>query len=198
MTSRRILLLAMCTALTAACARMAAPPETMAASNPQEAEPRRHPDVPYVPSPPDVVAEMLKLANVHKGDKLYDLGCGDGRIVIMAAQKFGADGTGVDINPERIKEAEANAKQAGVAGKVHFVENDLFKADIHDADVVTLYLLPSVNLKLKPKLLKDLKPGTRIVSHSFDMGEWQPDKTAEVDGRRLYLWVVPKDPSTVH
>lgn len=172
-------------------------PGAMALTPPQEAAPRRHPDVPYVPTPQDVVSEMLTLGDVKKSDVVYDLGCGDGRIVITAAQKFGAHATGVDINPERIEEARANAKQAGVEDRVKFVEDDLFKADIHDATVVTLYLLPSVNLKLKPKLLNDLKPGTRIVSHSFDMGDWKPDKTAEIGGRRIYLWIVPTDKSKV-
>jgi precorrin-6B methylase 2 len=154
--------------------------------------PRREPDVPFVPTPREVVLEMLKLADVKRGDRLYDLGCGDGRIVITAAKEFGARATGVDINPERIKEAEENARQAGVSKSVQFREGDLFEADIKDATVVTLYLLPSVNLKLKPKLLSDLKPGTRIVSHSFDMGDWKPDKEVNVDGRTLYLWIVPK------
>jgi SAM-dependent methyltransferase len=149
-----------------------------------------HRDVPYVPTPPDVVEAMLKLGGVHKGDIHYDLGCGDGRIVIMAAQKFGATGTGVDIDPERIKEAEENAKQAGVTGRVRFLQMNLFDADFHDATVVTLYLLPEVNLKLRPKLLKELKVGTRIVSHQFDMGDWKPDKTVSMDWRTLYLWTV--------
>jgi SAM-dependent methyltransferase len=147
-------------------------------------------EVPYVPTPQNVVEEMLKLGKVAKGDMVYDLGCGDGRIVVTAAEKFHARGTGVDINPVRIKEAEENARKAGVADQVRFVESDLFKADIHDATVVTLYLLPDVNLRLRPKLLKDLRDGTRIVSHSFDMGEWQPEKKIEVDGRSLYLWIV--------
>lgn len=169
---------------------------TAAVCAPQD-DVKRHPEVPYVPTPQDVVNEMLKLANVTPSDTVYDLGCGDGRIVITAAQKFGARGTGVDINPERIRDAEQNAKSAGVDGKVRFIESDLFQADIHDATVVTLYLLPSVNLRLKPKLLSDLKPGTRVVSHSFSMGEWQPDKTTDVGGRTLYLWVIPADKSKV-
>lgn len=147
-------------------------------------------DVPYVPTPPNVVEAMLKLAAVKSGDVVYDLGCGDGRIVVMAAQKFHARSAGVDIDPERIKEAEENARQAKVAGQVRFIEANLFDADIHEATVVTLYLLPDVNLRLRPKLLKDLRPGTRIVSHSFDMGDWKPDKKTEVDGRSLYLWIV--------
>lgn len=151
-----------------------------------------HLDVPYVPSPNNVVDGMLKLANVKKSDVVYDLGCGDGRIVITAAKQYGAKGVGVDINPERIQEARANAKSAAVDGLVRFEENDLFKANIADATVVTLYLLPDVNVRLRPKLLKDLKPGTRIVSHSFDMGGWKPDREEVVDGRHLYLWTVPQ------
>ena len=149
-----------------------------------------HRDVPYVPTPPDVVEAMLNLGGVKKGDIMYDLGCGDGRIVIMAAQKFGATGTGIDIDPERIKEAEENAKQAGVTDRVHFLQKNLFDADFHDATVVTLYLLPEVNIRLRPKLLKELKVGTRIVSHQFDMGEWKPDKQVNMDWRTLYLWTV--------
>jgi SAM-dependent methyltransferase len=149
-----------------------------------------HRDVPYVPTPPDVVEAMLNLGGVKKGDILYDLGCGDGRIVIMAAQKFGATGTGIDIDPERIEEAEENAKQAGVTGRVHFLQKNLFDADFHDATVVTLYLLPAINIKLRPKLLTELKVGTRIVSHQFDMGEWKPDKQVNMDWRILYLWTV--------
>lgn len=147
-------------------------------------------DVPYVPTPHDVVEQMLKLAGVKKGDVVYDLGCGDGRIVVMAAQKFGARGVGVDIDPERIAEAKQNAAQAGVADRVKFLQQNLFDADIREATVVTLYLLPSVNLRLRPKLQQDLKPGTRIVSHSFDMGDWKPDKEFDYNGRKLYLWVI--------
>lgn len=147
-------------------------------------------DVPYVPTPPEVVEAMLKLGGVKKGDILYDLGCGDGRIVVMAAEKFGARGTGIDINPERIKEAEENARRANVTDRVRFIEKNLFEADVHDATVVTLYLLPDVNLKLRPTLLKQLKPGARVVSHSFDMGDWKPDKKIELNGRSLYLWIV--------
>lgn len=151
-----------------------------------------HLDVPYVPSPNPVVEGMLKLAGVKSGDTVYDLGCGDGRIVITAAKTYGAKGVGVDINPERIEEARANAKSARVEDKVKFEENDLFKANIANATVVTLYLLPDVNVRLKPKLLKELKPGTRIVSHSFDMGDWKPEKDELIEGRHIYLWTVPK------
>ena len=159
----------------------------------------RTPDVPYVPTPEEVVDEMLKVANVTKDDVVYDLGSGDGRIVITAVKKYGAKrGVGVDINPERIREANANAQAAGVTDRVKFVEQDLFEMDLKDATVVTLYLLPDVNLKLRPKLLRELKPGTRIVSHAFDMGDWTPEKTLTVDGRSVYFWVVPdkKAPQT--
>ncbi len=147
-------------------------------------------DVPYVPTPPEVVEAMLKLAGVKAGDVIYDLGCGDGRIVVTAAAKFGARGTGIDINPERIKEAQENARNAGVSDKVRFKEQNLFDADFHDATVVTLYLLPDVNLRLRPRLLEQLKPGSRIVSHSFSMGDWKADKTVQIEHRTLYLWVV--------
>ncbi len=150
----------------------------------------RTPDVPFVPTSQALVVEMLKLANVTKADTVYDLGCGDGRIVIAAAKEFGAHGVGVDINPERIQEANQNARRAGVADKVKFIEGDLFTADIRPATVVTLYLLPSVNLKLRPRLLSELKPGTRVVSHSFDMDDWKPDKAVLVEGAQLYLWVI--------
>src|SRR5579864_2690989 len=159
-------------------------------------------DVPYVPTTEEAVKAMLKLADVKKADIVYDLGCGDGRIVIAAAKEYGAHGVGIDINPERIQEAEANAKKAGVEKLVRFEENDLFDADIHEATVVTLFLLNSVNLKLRPKLLKDLKPGTRIVSNTFDMGDWKPDKELALaddsDGddfglsHKFYLWIVPE------
>jgi SAM-dependent methyltransferase len=157
----------------------------------QDSQPKRQLDVPYVPTSNGVVEAMLKLAGVKKTDLVYDLGCGDGRIVIIAAKQYGAHGVGVDINPERIQEARANAKQAGVENLVKFEENDLFAADIHNATVVTLYLLPSVNLKLRPKLLSDLKPGTRVVSHSFDMGDWKPEQEEDVDGANIYLWTIP-------
>lgn len=156
----------------------------------QQAGKLREPDVIYVPTPQEVVDAMLKLANVTSKDVVYDLGSGDGRIPITAAQKFGATAVGIDINPERIREANANLEKAGVGNKVKFLNQDLFETDLSPATVITLYLLPSLNLKLMPKL-KQLKPGTRIVSHSFDMGsEWPPDKTQDVNGRTIYLWVV--------
>lgn len=149
-------------------------------------------DVPYVPTPPEIVEAMLKLGGIQKTDFVIDLGCGDGRIVVMAAEKFGARGMGYDINPQRIKEANENAEKAKVTDRVKFVQKNLFEADIHEATLVTLYLLPDVNLRLRPKLLKELKPGTRVVSHSFDMGDWKPDKELEINGKTLYFWTVPK------
>jgi precorrin-6B methylase 2 len=154
--------------------------------------PTRTPDVIFVPTPEEVVDAMLKVAKVGKNDVVYDLGCGDGRIVIAAAQKLGARGIGIDIDPQRIKEATANAQKAGVTDRVQFRNADLFTSDISEATVVTLYLLPSLNVKLRPKLLKELRPGTRIVSHAFDMGDWQPEQTVEVNGRRVFFWTVPK------
>jgi hypothetical protein len=154
------------------------------------AEPRR-PDVVYVPTPPDVVDAMLKVGGVKPGDVLYDLGSGDGRIVIAAAKKHGIRGVGIDIDPQRIAEARANAEKEGVSHLVTFRQEDLFTTDISEATVVTLYLLPSLNVKLRPRLWKELKPGTRIVSHAFDMGDWKPETTLSVDGRMVYFWRTP-------
>ena len=146
---------------------------------------------PYVASEPHMVNAMLELANVTGSDTVYDLGCGDGRIVIAAAQEYGARGVGIDINPARIEEARANARDAGVDDRIRFEANDLFDADIHSATVVALYLLPDVNLRLRPRLLRELKPGTRVVSHAFGMGDWKPDKELVVEGEHLYLWTIP-------
>jgi len=154
-------------------------------------QPARSPDVIYVPTPPDVVEAMLKVAAVSSRDIIYDLGSGDGRIPITAAQKYGARGVGIDIDPQRIREANENAQKAGVTDKVRFLNEDLFQANISEATVVTLYLLGSLNEKLRPKLLRDLKPGTRIVSHAFRMGDWAPEQTLEVGGRTVYFWRVP-------
>jgi SAM-dependent methyltransferase len=166
----------------------------------QTAQPKHEPDVPYVPTTEEAVKAMLKLADVKSSDIVYDLGCGDGRIVIAAAKEYGAHGVGVDINPVRIAEAKENAKKAGVENLVRFEENDLFDANIHEATVVTLFLLNSVNEKLRPKLLKDLKPGTRVVSNTFGMGDWKPDKEMSVGdpvegfslSRKLFLWTLPQ------
>jgi ribosomal protein L11 methylase PrmA len=152
----------------------------------------QQPDVIYVPTPHDVVEDMLRLANVGKGDVLYDLGSGDGRIAIAAAKKYGIRAVGIDIDPDRIKEATANAKKAGVEKLVTFRQEDLFKADFREATVITLYLLPDLNVKLRPKLWAEMKPGTRIVSHQFDMGTWKPEKRLESNGRTVYFWTVPK------
>src|SRR5467141_1554553 len=161
--------------------------------NVAQAQPRRSqaPDVIFVPTPQEVVDEMLRLANVRKGDVLYDLGSGDGRIPVTAATKFGVRAVGIDLDPERIPEATGNAKRNGVTSLVKFRNEDLFQADFHDATVVTLYLLPDLNVKLMPRLMEQLKPGSRIVSHQFDMGKWKPDKTVELSGRTIYLWTIP-------
>jgi SAM-dependent methyltransferase len=162
----------------------------------QAPQPEKPLDVPYVPTKEPVLDRMLQMARVRPGDVLYDLGCGDGRIVIAAARRFGIKGVGIDIDPARIAEARENARKAGVADRVTFIQGDLFDADIKDATVVTLYLLPEVNLKLRPKLLSDLKPGTRIVSHNYDMGDWKPEQTAKltVDGVEhvVYMWTVTR------
>src|ERR1700688_2729973 len=147
---------------------------------------------PYVRTPANVVSAMLKLASVNASDIVYDLGCGDGRIVIAAAKEYGAHGVGIDIDPERIQEARENARKAGVETLVKFEVNDLFAADIHNATVVALYLLPDVHLRLRPKLLNDLKPDTRVVSHDFHMGDWKPEKHELVDaGSTIYLCIIP-------
>lgn len=148
-------------------------------------------DVPYVPTPQEVVNRMLALAKVGKNDVLYDLGCGDGRIVVTAARQLGARGTGIDIDPVRIAEAQDNARKAGVDKRVSFKVGDLFQTDLSDASVVTLYLLPTINTRLRPRLWQQLKVGSRVVSHAFDMGpEWPPEKTASVEGRTIYYWTI--------
>ena len=149
------------------------------------------PTVPYVPTPQSVVDKMLEMAKVGAKDVVYDLGCGDGRIVVTAAKRHGARGVGIDLNPERIAEANANAREANVTDKVRFTTGDLFEADFSEATVVTLYLLPQVNLALRPQLWRQLKVGTRIVSHDFDMGDdWPPERTEVVEGRRLHYWTI--------
>ncbi len=170
---------------------------------------QRPPDVPYVPTPHEVVREMLRVAQVGKDDVVYDLGCGDGRIVIAAVKEFGAKrGVGVDIDPERIRESNENARKAGVTDRVRFLQQDLFETSVRDATVVTLYLLPSINVRLRSKLFRELQPGARVVSHDFDMCEeceeegspkclrgWHPDKVLRVRGpyreHTVYYWVIP-------
>ena len=166
----------------------------------QSGQPKHDLDVPYVPTTEAAVKAMLKLADVKRTDIVYDLGCGDGRIVIAAAKEYGAHGVGIDINPQRVQEAKENATKAGVTNLVRFEEKDLFDADIHEATVVTLFLLNSVNERLRPKLLKDLKPGTRVVSNTFGMGDWKPEKELMVGdpvqgfslSHKLFLWTIPQ------
>ncbi len=149
-------------------------------------------DVGYVPTRTPVLNAMLRLADVKSTDVVYDLGCGDGRIVIASAKEYGARGVGIDIDPVRIEEANQNAKKANVTHLVEFREADLFESDFSEATVVTLYLLNTLNEKLKPILLEQLKPGTRVVSHAFEMGDWEPEFTREVDGTRIFMWTVPE------
>ena len=163
----------------------------IAAQQATQEQPLRRPDIHWVPTPPAVVDAMLKLANVKPSDVVYDLGCGDGVIVATAAQKYGSRAVGIDIDPQRVKEATERARQMGVSDRVKILQGDLFEADIKEATVVTLYLLESLNIKLMPKLKADLKPGTRIVSQTFGMGsEWPPDKTIEVNGLPVHLWII--------
>ena len=158
---------------------------------PAAAAQARSPDVVYVPTPPEVVEAMLGLAGVKAGDVLYDLGSGDGRIPIAAAKKFGIRATGIDIDPDRIWEAEQNARSAGVERLVRFRREDLFAADFSEATVVTLYLHPDVNVRLRPRLWAELRPGTRVVSHQFPMGDWVPEKAIELRGHTVYFWTIP-------
>jgi SAM-dependent methyltransferase len=151
----------------------------------------RGPDVVYLPTPDEVVDGMLSLAGVGAGDVVYDLGCGDGRIPIAAARR-GARGVGYDIDPDRVREARANARAAGVEQSVEIYEADLFHVDLRGASVVTLYLLEELNLQLRPKLLSELRPGSRVVSHAFGMGDWAPAKTRRFGGKYVYLWIVPE------
>jgi len=149
----------------------------------------RVPDIFFLPTPQEVVEAMLQMANVNKDDLVYDLGCGDGRFVITAAKKFGARGVGVDIDKERIRESTENAQKEGVMDRLKFIEADLYETDIREATVVTLYLLTDLNVKLRPKLLSQLRPGSRVLSYSFDMGDWEPDRMA--GNRRYFYWVIP-------
>jgi SAM-dependent methyltransferase len=157
-------------------------------------QPKRAPDIHFAPTAPEVVMGMLKLARVTASDVVYDLGSGDGRIVIAAAENYGARGVGIEIDPKLVDEATRSAERAGVAGRVTFIEGDMFEADISEATVVTLYLLEQINERLRPKLTKELRPGSRIVSHVFRMGDWRPDEQTVVAGRNLLLWRVPVPP----
>jgi ribosomal protein L11 methylase PrmA len=184
MTSRFI-------ALGLAAAFLAAPAVASAQATATQT-PTRRPDVIYVPTPEEVVEAMLQVAKVTKNDVVYDLGTGDGRIPVTAAKKYGARGVGIDIDPQRIKEATENVAKNGVGDRVRIIQGDLFETNISEATVVTLYLLPSLNQKLIPKLNKELKPGTRIVSHAFDMGDWKPEQELDVNGRKVYFWTIGK------
>ena len=155
---------------------------------------RRTPDVIFVPTAFETVVTMLKLAEVTRDDIVYDLGCGDGRFVVTAAKQFGARGVGIDIDPQCIRDARQLAARTGTEDKVRFIEGDMFESDISEATVVTLYLLTQVNLKLRPKLMRELNPGTRVVSHAFDMGDWPPEKTGDVGSSLIYLWRIPPRP----
>jgi SAM-dependent methyltransferase len=160
--------------------------------NPFSDAPARNPDVIYVPTPQPVVEAMLEIADLNEGDVLYDLGSGDGRIPITAAQTYGIRAVGIDIDPRRVAEARRNARNAGVEHLVTFHEADLFESDISDASVVTLYLLSTLNLRLRPKLLSELEPGSRVVSHNFGMSDWQPERVRKLEGSTVYLWTVPE------
>lgn len=175
----RLIVVVVCLALFAGCAALS--DRTTSAS------------VPFVTTPHKVVREMLKLADVTQEDLVYDLGSGDGRIVIAAARTFGARAVGVEIDPKLLKESEENAEKAGVGHRVRFLQQDIFQTDLRDATVITMFLLPGVNAMLAPKFMNELSPGTRIVSHMFDMGEWQPDRTTYVGISTLHYWVVPAD-----
>ena len=166
----------------------------------EEGEPTVKKDAPYVATPHDVVDAMLELAQPKAGEVLYDLGCGDGRIVIAAAKKYGVTGVGVDIDPERIEECNENARAGGVTDRVRFVVDDLFKMDFRDADIVTLYLSQGINNRLRPQLLEQLEPGTRVVSHSFNMADWRSDREAagKAGGGNAYLWIVPSRVAGTH
>src|SRR5437764_5624573 len=152
----------------------------------------RQADVMYVPTRQAVVDAMLKVASVKAGDVVYDLGCGDGRIVVSAA-KLGARGIGIDIDPERVAEANQNVQRNGVGDRVKILNQDLFTTNFSDASVVMLYLLPTLNLRLRPTLWKTLKPGSRVVSHDLDMGDWKPEQTLSVDGAQIYYWMITPD-----
>ena len=187
------IILAACGGGASSGAKQSGSPTPARAQSNQPSPPRL--DVPYVPTPNEVVAMMLETAKVGKDDVVYDLGSGDGRIVVTAAKERGARGVGYDIDPVRIAEANENAKKAGVTDRVRFVQGDLFQADLSEATVVTLYLLPDINLKLRPKLLAELRPGTRVVSHNYDMVDWEPLSSQEIEAggstHYVYYWVVP-------
>ena len=191
----RVLELTTVASLALSCARAGEAERADTSGAPAATVTLRAPDVPYEPSPDHVVAEIVRLARIVPGDVLYDLGCGDGRIVIAAVQVRGVRGVCVDIDPERIHESRQNAQIAGVADRIRFVQGNLFEVPIEGATVVMIYLLPQVNLRLKPRLLGELRPGTRVVSHMFHMGDWKPQRRVDIElppyQYVLYRWVVP-------
>jgi SAM-dependent methyltransferase len=193
---RRMVDLAAIVAVGLACARTTDIERADRSATPSPPPSRRSPDVPYEPSPQHVVTEIVRLSRLVSGDVLYDLGCGDGRIVIAAVRTPGVRGVCVDIDPERIAESRENAGRAGVGDRIEFRNEDLFETDIRDASVVTLFLWPKINVKLRPKLLRDLAPGARVVSYMHDMDDWEPHETVPVhSGKRpthIYLWVIPQ------
>lgn len=191
---RAVALMVVCLSCCAACAPLPSSPGPGLSgwgSGSSESTAQREPDVPFVRTPYAVVAKMLEVARVTKDDVVYDLGSGDGRIVIMAAQQFGARGVGVEIDPDLVFMARENAKRAGVADRVQFLLQDLFETDISPATVVTLYLTHDVNLRLRPKLWRELRPGTRVVAHDFGMGDWQPEEVVHVGRSVIFYWTIP-------
>ena len=175
-------------ALALACALPAAAQQKDKGYEPQVGQAGK--DVIWVPTPDEVVDRMLRMAQVTANDYVVDLGAGDGKIAIAAAKKFGARALGIEYNPDMAKHAQLNAEKAGVTGRAKIVQGDIFASDFSQATVITMYLLPALNLKLRPQILS-MRPGTRVVSHSFNMEDWEPDETSNLDGRRAYLWIVP-------
>jgi SAM-dependent methyltransferase len=179
--------------LVVAALLVSATPSPIGAEQTTDPIARLKPDVIYVPTPTIIVERMLKMAQVTPKDVVYDLGCGDGRIVIEAAKHYGARGVGIDIVPRRIAESRANARREGVSGRIEFRLEDFFDADISEASVVTLYLLPTVNMEIRRKLWRELAVGARVVSHAYDMGDWTPDRVEEVIGSSVYLWTITEE-----
>lgn len=195
-TIRRFLALGFCVILAQAVASVYGPgglgtATDVARAQAQESDFESKKIVPFVPTPQEVVEKMLEIAQVKKGDVVYDLGSGDGRIVITAARKYGVRAVGFEIDPDLIKKSRENIRKEGLQQLAEIRQQDILTVDVSGATVVTMYLLPDVNLQLRPTLLSQLKPGSRIVSHAFDMGDWKPDKVVQVNGRTVYLWTLP-------